>query len=342
MKRFWRCGCCCLLPTLLVAGLGLLWFTYQLMPASESPRATKVVIPSGSTPREIARQLHRQGLIRSEIAFLWRALRTKNMNAMKSGGYELSPDMTLAQIIDRLTRGGQDVTELAVTIPEGYTLRQIANTLEGKGVIRNDEAFARVASSNMNTLDMPFEVKAKTLEGYLYPETYRFPPGTESERAAETMLETFDREFYQPYRAEIRKTGHSLHDLVTIASLVEREARVPQDRARIAGVIENRLRKGMRLEIDATVLYALGHHKNRVLYRDLNVDSPYNTYRNKGLPPGPIASPGKEALLAALRPEKHGFLFYVAKPDGSHAFSRTMAEHNRHVANFRALRRRQQ
>ena len=341
MKRVWRCGCCCLFPTLLVAGLGLLWFTYQLMPASESPRPTKVVIPQGSTAREIARQLQRQGLIRSEIAFLWRALRTKNMNAMKSGGYELSPDMTLAQIIDRLTRGGQDVTELSVTIPEGYTLRQIAKTLEAKRVIQDEEAFVRVASSSMKTLEMPFQVKAKSLEGYLYPETYRFPPGTESERAAETMLETFDREFYQPYKAQIGKSAHSLHDLVTMASLVEREARVPQDRARIAGVIENRLRKGMRLEIDATVLYALGHHKDRVLYRDLNVDSPYNTYRRKGLPPGPIANPGKESLLAALHPEKHDFLFYVSKLDGSHAFSRTMAEHTRRVAQFRALRRNQ-
>ena len=337
MKRLGRCGCCCLLPTLLAAGLGILWFTHQLQPPSEVQRPTKVVIPLGSTPKQIARQLRRQGLIRNELAFFWVA--RDRLKSLKSGGYELSPDMTVAQIVERLTRGGQDVSEVSVTIPEGFTLRQIAKTLETRGVIRDEEAFARAASSGMDDLDAPFEVKAKSLEGYLYPETYRFPPAAESERAAETMLQTFDREFRRPYREEIRKAGHSLHDLVTIASLVEREARVPQDRARISGVIHNRIRKGMRLEIDATVLYALGRHKNRVLYRDLNVESPYNTYRRKGLPPGPIANPGKEALLAALRPEKHDFLFYVAKPDGSHAFSRTMAEHNRRVAHFRALRR---
>ena len=341
MKRFGRCGCCCLLPTLLAAGLGILWFTHQLNPVSENPRPTKVVIAQGSTPKQIARQLHRQGLIRNELAFLWVALRRKRIDAMKSGGYELSPDMTVVQIVDRLSRGGQDLAELSVTIPEGYTLRQIASTLENRGVIRNEESFAQRASAGMESLELPFEVEAKSLEGYLYPETYRFPPKTDSENVAETMLKTFDREFRRPHEAEIRKSGKSLHQLVTIASLVEREAEVAGDRARIAGVIYNRLRKGMRLEIDATVLYALGRHKNRVLYKDLKVDSPYNTYRNKGLPPGPIANPGKLSLIAALKPEKHDFLFYVAKPDGSHAFSRTMAEHSRRVAYMRNIRRAQ-
>jgi UPF0755 protein len=132
--------------------------------------------------------------------------------------------------------------------------------------------------------------------------------------------------------------GLTPHEVVTIASLVEREARVDAERARIAGVTYNRLRRGMRLEVDATVLYALGRQKDVVLYRDLQLDSPYNTYLHYGLPPGPIASPGLAAILAAVRPETHDFLYYVARPDGSHAFSRTLEEHNRAIRAIRGRR----
>ena len=339
MKRFSRCGCCCLLPVLLAGAGGLLWSYQQLQPASTAPRAVRVVIPSGATPRKIARQLQRDGLIRSELAFVWQALRDGKLDKLKSGGYQLSPHMSLSEMVDRLARGGQDLNETAVTIPEGYTLRQVAGALAARGVITDPGKFIRAATQGMPALDLPFRVSAKSLEGYLYPETYRFQPATDPGRAAETMVETFNRQFYAPNRQAIDAGPHSLHELVIIASLVEREARVARDRPLIAGVIENRLKKGMRLEIDATVLYALGHHKDRVLYRDLDVDSPYNTYRNSGLPPGPIANPGRDALMAALHPKKSDYLFYVAAPDGSHRFSRTLAEHNRNVARMRAERR---
>jgi UPF0755 protein len=154
------------------------------------------------------------------------------------------------------------------------------------------------------------------------------------------MLDEFTRRFYEPHKEEIARSQHSLHEMVTIASLIERETHVSEERARIAGVIENRLRRGMRLQIDATVLYALEKHKSRVLFRDLQVDSPYNTYRHAGLPPGPIASPGLPCLLAALHPEQHDYLFYVVGPEGSHVFSRTEAEHRRAVMRMKALRTR--
>jgi UPF0755 protein len=152
------------------------------------------------------------------------------------------------------------------------------------------------------------------------------------------MLDRFTAAFFDKHRADIERSSHTLHEIVTIASLIEREAEVEQDRARIAGVIENRLKRNMKLDIDATVLFALGRHKERVLYRDLQVASPYNTYRHKGLPPGPIAAPGLPSLVAALHPESHDFLFYVAAPDGSHVFTRTEAEHNAAVARMRSLR----
>ena len=328
-----------MLPVLLVFAAAGLWSYQQLQPASETPGPQAIVIPNGATPREIGRLLQRKGIIRNDLAFVAIAMEREKMSALKSGRYELSPHMTLAEIVDRIARGGQDVNEVSVTIPEGYTLKQIAAALGKKGIIKEPTQFEQTATRGTSAFNLSFPISASTLEGYLYPETYRLAPGIEPERAAETMLKGFESEFYEPNRKAIESNGHSLHELVTIASLIEREARVPKDRARISGVIANRLKKGMRLEIDATVLYALGEHKNRVLYRDLKVDSPYNTYRIVGLPPGPIANPGKDSLMAALYPEKNDFFFYVAAPDGSHVFSRTMAEHSRNVARMRAIRR---
>jgi len=152
------------------------------------------------------------------------------------------------------------------------------------------------------------------------------------------MLDNFDRVFVSPNRDEIARSGRTLADLVTVAAMVEREAEVQQDRPLIAGVIYNRLQKGMRLQIDATVQYALPEHKARLLFKDLETDSPYNTYKNAGLPVGAICCPGKPSLEAALRPASHSFLFYVARPDGSHVFGKTFAEHNRNIAEVRRAR----
>lgn len=153
------------------------------------------------------------------------------------------------------------------------------------------------------------------------------------------MLTNFSARFARPNQAAIASSGHTLHELVTTASLIECEAKAPQDRPRIGGVIENRLRKKMRLEIDATVLYALGHHKDRVLFKDLTVDSPYNTYRHRGLPPGPIASPGLPSLEAALHPEQNDFFYYVARPDGTHIFTRTIQQHHAAIQQVRDERK---
>ena len=145
------------------------------------------------------------------------------------------------------------------------------------------------------------------------------------------MLGNFSTRFFRPYQQEIQSNKKSLHQIVTEASLIEKEARVEADRARIAGVLENRLKRRMLLQVDATVLYALGKHKSRVLYRDLEVKSPYNTYRNRGLPPAPIASPGIPSLEATMRPEQHHYLYYVARPNGEHIFTTTSAEHQRAI-----------
>lgn len=332
-RRLWGCY---LVAVLLV--MPILWYLWQSRPPSDSAQKIAFSIPPGTGAAKIADTLEQKGLVRSAFLFLWTARMEGAASKFKPGDYRLSPAMTPQEIITRLKQGGGDADDRSITIPEGFTVAQIADRLVAKGVLPDKEAFLKVARSKTPPVTAPFSLPENGLEGYLYPDTYRFAPKTSPERIAQEMLDRFVSAFYDNQKADILASGHSLHEIVTIASLIEREAEVPQDRARIAGVIENRLRHNMKLDIDATVLYALGHHKERLYYKDLRVDSPYNTYRHKGLPPGPIASPGIASLRAALAPEKHEYLFYVASPDGSHVFTRTEAEHNAAVARMRALR----
>jgi UPF0755 protein len=169
--------------------------------------------------------------------------------------------------------------------------------------------------------------KGRSLEGYLFPDTYQVPLGADERALIRLQWERFGQ-IWSPL-AKQYQTKLSRHEVVTLASLIEREAKVDADRRPISGVLRNRLERGLRLEVDATILYALGQHKSRLLYRDLEVDSPYNTYRHAGLPPGPIANPGRASLEAALNPAQTDCLYYVARSDGTHIFSRTLAEHNR-------------
>ncbi|NLI01524.1 MAG: endolytic transglycosylase MltG [Chthonomonadales bacterium] len=322
----------------IVAGLiAWFWFQKQLTPVGQGP-ARVVWIARGSEIRGVSRRLRAMGLIRHADAFRWYARWRGDTERIKAGRYRLSPTMTAGQILDRLTSGKQD-TEGLVVIPEGFTLRRIAERLVARGILRDGKAFLDLARNPQGRIRTGFAAPASGLEGYLFPSSYDIEPGTKPERIIQMMVDQFEEQFARPYADEIARRGRNLHEIVTIASMIEREAEVEKDRPLIAGVIENRLRKGMRLQIDATVLYALGQHKSRVLYRDLQVASPYNTYRNAGLPPGPIASPGLPSLLAALRPATHDYLFYVALGDGSHVFTRTEAEHNREVARYRARQR---
>jgi UPF0755 protein len=311
-----------------IAGVSSVAAAFLFQPASASPQRIRVTIPEGAGAARIGQILEEKRVIRSAWAFGW-YLRWRGEGAtLKSGRYRLSANMSLAQIVQELQSGGAGPEEdgIRVTIPEGYTLRQIAETLEKKGVVEKTAFLeAATAEAAIAQLRADFDLPKTTLEGYLFPDTYFFRPRTPARQVIETMLLNFQTRFVRPNQRAIAQSGKTLHRLVTEASLIEREARVPEDRARIAGVIDNRLQRNMRLEVDATVLYALGRHKARVLYSDLEVDSPYNTYRHRGLPPGPIANPGLESLLAALRPEQHDFLYYVARPDGSHLFTRTLA-----------------
>lgn len=330
-----------LLAGLLLAGLcawgGWMWASSA---PSNSHAAKTVTIPRGANRLAIGNLLVEQGLIRSSYVFM---LQTRMEHAeIKAGKYRLTPNMDMDEVMKILRRGPNATVEgLPVTIPEGYTLEQIAEEMQAKGVSQS-ELLLQMATDKayLAGIHEDFALPSQTLEGYLFPDTYSFKYHSQPNVVLEEMLRNFGRRFADAHQQEITASGHSLHEIVTIASLIEREARVEQDRARIAGVIENRLRRKMRLQIDATVLYALGYHKDRVLYRDLTVKSPYNTYRHTGLPPGPIANPGLPSLMAALHPETNVFLYYVARPDGTHLFSRTPKEHEAAKRQARQERRR--
>lgn len=293
----------------------LLW--WEMRPPGGPDRFRTVVVPQGETTWQIGRRLAEARVVRSARAVVVASKLRRVDGRLRSGEYALSPAQSAWQIVGILARGEAILHRL--TIPEGYTVTQIADAL----------AEAELADRG-RFLDL-----ALRSEGYLFPDTYLLPRGLGEEALIARFLGRFDAVIGADLREAARARGMSLHQLVTVASMIEREARVPVERAVIAGVIYNRLRLGMRLEIDATVLYALGRHKAELSFADLAVDSPYNTYRNHGLPPGPIANPGLAAVAAAAAPAETPFLYYVLRPDGSHHFSRTLSEHQDAVRRYR-------
>ncbi|ACA59431.1 endolytic transglycosylase MltG [Candidatus Desulforudis audaxviator] len=312
--------------------IGAAWITANAMLAPVCDRETDPVlveIPARASTGQIGAILADKGLIRNATAFRLYA-RFRRLDAvLKAGEYELSPSLSTPEIIEILAQGRARL--VAFTIPEGLTLKQTAVLLADRGFVDAD-VFTRLldekAASHPLLSGLPEE--QRSLEGYLFPDTYMISIGTSEEQIIRLLLARFEEETAR-LDLERRAAAHglNLHEAVTLASLIEREARVAEERRVISGVLHNRLKRNMLLQVDATIIYALGDFDRQVvLYRDLEVDSPYNTYRYSGLPPGPIASPGRDSLIAAVDPDQHDYLYYVAKPDGTHAFSRTLAEHN--------------
>ncbi len=324
----------------IVVGLGMIaaysaydWYRSGLGPVNSSATPQIVRIREGSSVSAIADQLADESLIRNPQAFML-MLRIEGLSGkLQAGVYEVSGTMSGEEVARHIASG--KVAMRRLTIPEGLTLKQIAERVAQAELIEDAATFeeASVGATIESAVAMP--VPDGSLEGYLFPETYDFCCDLRPDPIIIRMVAELEERFYKPYREEIEARGLSLHQIVTMASLVEREAKLDWERPLIAGVIQNRLDRGMKLQIDATVQYALPEHKERLLFEDLKIDSPYNTYRHAGLPPGPIASPGLPSLLAALRSEETGAFFYVAREDGSHIFSPTYAEHQRAISSIR-------
>lgn len=289
--------------------------------------AKRITIDPGWSTARIAEHLEAEGLVRDAVYFRWRAAG----QSLKAGTYDIPANISVGELVALLAEGRTVRDWVTVTIPEGWTLEQMADRVAELGIADRAAFFQALAMAKPPAgVEEKLPPGNRRLEGYLYPDTYRLQKGDGANELIALMRRRFDE-----VAKELAIPPQRLHEVVTIASMVEREAKRPEERRRIAGVIYNRLKKGMKLQIDATVQYALGKHKERLLYEDLKVDSPYNTYRYPGLPPGPIAAPGRGALEAALHPERHDFYYYVARPDGSHVFSKTYEEHLRRIREIR-------
>ncbi|MGH2740126.1 MAG: endolytic transglycosylase MltG [Actinomycetota bacterium] len=306
-----------------VAGYGV-W----AMGASGPRTPVTIEIPEGATASDVAELLADQDVIRSSLAFRVIARIRGIGSEIQAGDYSLTTNMRVSEVIDALEQGPLEPNLLTTTIPEGFTVRQVAERATEDLELSSDE-FIVAATSGSYRVPPYLPSGAETVEGFLFPKTYEFEPGVDVDAVIERLLDQFREEVDGLPWDRARQLGVTPYEIVVIASMIEREAGVPQDRQKIAAVIYNRLEQGMLLQIDATVLYILPEHREPTP-TDFDIDSPYNTYLHAGLPPTPIANPGRAAIAAALSPADVDFLFYVlADCGGRHAFARTLEEHNR-------------
>lgn len=298
----------------------------------------ELTIPEGASTNLIAELLHAEGLIRHPLALRMYA-KAEGVDAeLKAGTYRLRSDMAVAEIVEQLRQGGAPIV-LTFTVPEGLTVEETAALLSAQGFGAAAE-FLELMQDPGPAADLlpPDAPVRQPLEGYLFPDTYHVAPDVTPREIIDLMVGQALRVWTEERRQRARELGLSVHEAMTLAAVVEKEARVAAERPLIAGVFHNRLQEGMRLDADPTVRYALQiPYSEPVLYVHLESEDPYNTYRHTGLPPGPIASPGEASILAVLYPEETEYFYFVAKEDGSgeHVFSRTLAEHE---AATRAIR----
>lgn len=299
-------------------------------------------LEESQTPAQMAAVLKEEGVIRCKWAFVLYTKLANDGQSFKTGKFEVDSDMDYGQIINTLNRVPTYTETVSVTIPEGYTLKQIARLLEDARVCGAEDILDAAETypfKHEMLQNIPME-EPNRLEGYLYPDTYEFYINDSPVRVLNAMLNNFNNKYTEEMRQLTENSGLTMRQIVTIASMIEREAVLPEEQARISGVIYNRLNHMdayPHLDIDATVQYALGEHKEMLTYEDLEVDSPYNTYKVIGLPQGPICNPGVPAILAALQPESHDYYFYVADPETKgHVFARNNAEHEENAAAMRA------
>ena len=291
-----------------------------------------VEIPVGAGSRTIGDRLVQGGVVRDHLTFRVALWLTGQGRHLKAGEYRFDRPMTPADVIDKLARG--DVFVIHLTFPEGLTSFEMAKIFEAHGL---GTAASFVEAATDATPITHIDPDATTLEGYLFPDTYAVPRKTDASTLVRLMVAEFEKAWTPALRAAAAARHLTPHQAVTLASIVERETAQPAERPTVAAVYENRLRIGMPLQCDPTVIYALeraGTYDGNIRKADLSIDSPFNTYKYPGLPPGPIASPGRASLEAAVHPADADYLFFVSRNDGTHVFARTLDEHNRNVQKF--------
>jgi len=278
-------------------------------------------IESGQGSINVAKELFNKKLIKSTKAFRIYLLLTLNNSAIKKGVYQLDDSMTLLEVIATITSGKTKF--ITITIPEGYNNRQIGDLLSEAKFFKDRSEF--ITQTKNPLLLKKYNIAGESLEGYLFPDTYNIPADYPQEKVLELMVENFLKK--TDAIKDFPQDSQKRHQLVILASIVEREAQLKEERPVIAGVFNNRLQKNYPLESCATIQYLFEKPKPRLFFKDLEIKSPYNTYIHAGMPPGPISNPGLAAIQATLRPVKTDYLFFVVKESGSHHFSKTFNEH---------------
>jgi UPF0755 protein len=313
------------LSFLVVVFLVLGFALFLVNPADKKGSDQVFLVRERSSLKEVAGDLEKSGLITNKTLFvLWTRVKGYGKD-IRAGEYSLSPAMAPAQVLEILRKGF--VILHPVTIPEGFTRDQIADVLTDKG-LADKKRFLELTEDKV--LLRQNGISGPSLEGYLFPDTYHFSRGTPTLAVLDTMVKRF-KQVVTPLMEKSQGSGMKFGEVVTLASIVEKETGRPEERPLIASVFLNRLRLGMRLESDPTVIYGMENFDGDLKKRDLAEKTPYNTYVIKGLPPGPIASPGLDAIKAVLYPAQTDYLYFVSKNDGSHYFSKTLSEHNRAV-----------
>ena len=307
------------------------WVAWQVYVPMTPPANTSLLLHSGYSTRRIAAELKKAGVIRSEIVFLlWHALHPKP--SLKAGEYRFEREARLPQVYERIARG--DIYFHVVTIPEGYTMFDIAKAMEDVGLGPAAD-FVHIAETQTQLIS-DLAPEAKSLEGYLFPNTYQSTRTQSLEEMAATMVHQFRQVAQQIGLNSVPNSD--VPRGVTMASIVEKETAAPEERPLVASVYYNRLAQRMALDADPSVIYAellAGTYQGSLHHADLTVNSPYNTYRFLGLPPGPIGNPGRSSLEAALHPDNSKFLYFVSDGNGHHRFARSLEEHNRNVIAYR-------
>lgn len=312
------------------AGIG-----YNLLLLTKAPAETvTMTVKPGRSLSAVAQELEKTGVIRSSLALRVIARWKDQGSQIQAGSYRFNQPATPGEILERLIQG--DVEKVTLTIPEGFTLQQIIERISQRGY-GSKAKLAELAYDNDFIASL--NIAADSLEGYLYPETYLFAPGNDERALLKMMANQFQTQITSELKKSAQEVGLTLHQLVTLASIIEKETGVVAEMPLISSVFHNRLKRRIPLQTDPTVIYGIKNFDGNITRKHLKTPTPYNTYMIRGLPPGPIASPGLAALQAATSPAKTKFLYFVARGDGSHKFSKSLKEHNAAVFKYQLKRR---
>ena len=307
----------------------LYWGIY--LPKNTSDSEVSFSVSSGESFINIANRLEEEGVIKSNYFFIIYGALTEEGRSLKPGIYKLSSSMSVQKILNKISSGGRD----RITIIEGWNLRDVAISLEDKGYGTQEEFFSLVGKPPkyengvvVNQKEGKIVIKeGMPLEGFLFPDTYFISLGTPMEEIVQTFLDNFESKIDQEVEELMESRGLTLFETITIASLLEKEVRLMEDKKIVSGIIDNRMKIGMRLQLDATISYLTGRRSVQIPVTETRINSPYNTYLHEGLPLGPISNPGMESIMAVLLPTETDYLYYLSKPEGETVFSKTFEEH---------------